>query len=335
MGAWAAAGFRFQLTNPELEIAARSAYAPADGNYGEGALAGVLETVWKYRLLPESTLATLAHVNSFEMRNYYFMGEWQMQGWYSYFFATFFLKTSLVMIAVYLAAAATWVWQLVRMPARRRGPELAKLALLVLPFVLLFGMFVLGRASLGHRHILFIYFPLSVLTGVAMVRWWIRSRAGRAASAAVAIYTVGVFAWQYPHYETYFNEIVRTPYRGTKYLADSNVDWGQDFPLLGEELRRRGIREVNLAVFGAGRPSAYGINSYKWILPGYPFATFHTGESYAPDPQLYTAMSMHAYLSALRVLPGRFEREPVWVENSVMLFAPEAAPPAGAGNYEL
>jgi hypothetical protein len=210
------------------------------------------------------------------------------------------------------------------MKGDRRRFEISRLVLFLLPFLLLFLVFVLGRASLGHRYILFIYFPLSVLAGTAMVRLWMRTRGVQFLTFAILACNVIIFARQYPHYETYFNEIIRTPYRALPYVADSNIDWGQDFQLLGNEIRKMGAREVNLALFGSSRPSAYGINKYRWILPDYPFALFQRSEqAVSIDFNLPTAMSLNGLMAARSVYRGHFLGEPLWAENSVVIYAPE------------
>lgn len=324
--AWAAAGFRFSLLNPALEIRERSQYAPADGDYGNGALASILSWIWRHRLLPETTLATLSHTRSFEGRNYYFMGQWARHGWYSYFFVTLLLKTSIVMSFTYLAAAGTWVYQLARLKGISRRYEISRLAILLVPFLILFGVFVMGRASLGHRYILFVYFPLSIMAGTAMARWWWKNRTGKIMTILVMVANVITFAMQYPHYETYFNEVIRTPYKGSRYVSDSNIDWGQDMPLLAKTLKDVGATKINLAVFGGTPPEAYGIRDYNWILPNYPFALFPHSTDVVLDGRLFTAVSLNCLLAGEKLYPQIFDREPVMLLNSCVLFNPVVFP---------
>ena len=320
---WLFAGFRFSVGAPGIPLEGRSLYAPDDGDYGPGFLAGVLRILWKLRLLPETFLATVSHVQSFGGRKYYLMEEFSTTGWYHYFLVSFALKTSLVLIALYAAGLLTWLCCLVTTSPLQRSVHLQRLAVLGLPFLVLLGLIVLGRANLGHRYILFIYFPLSVITGAAMARWWCRHRVGQALSVVAILYLAIAFARQYPHYATYFNEVVRTPYRGMKYLGDSNVDWGQDFGLAGEELRRRGHRHVNFAAFGVSRPSAYGIPGFRWILPNYPFAIFIEDTSGVElDPGLPAVFSLTALRDTRILYPGLFDREPDWIGNSMVIYYP-------------
>jgi hypothetical protein len=49
------------------------------------------------------------------------------------------------------------------------------------------------------------------------------------------------------------------PRNGYKYLADSNLDWGQDLKGLSIYLRGNNISEVKLQLLGTAPPEYYGI----------------------------------------------------------------------------
>jgi hypothetical protein len=92
-------------------------------------------------------------------------------------------------------------------------------------FVVYFNF--LFQAQLGLRFVLMTYPMMHILSGrvgQAAQGWSFGARAMTAAGlAAIVLSTVSY----YPDYLAYFNEIVwdrRTAYR---YLADSNLDWGQ------------------------------------------------------------------------------------------------------------
>jgi len=70
-----------------------------------------------------------------------------------------------------------------------------------------------------------------------------------------------------PHEIVYFNEITGGPINGARYLADSNLDWGQGLPALRDWMDREGVNAVYLAYFGTDRPEAHGIRFQA--LPGY------------------------------------------------------------------
>jgi hypothetical protein len=60
-----------------------------------------------------------------------------------------------------------------------------------------------------------------------------------------------------PDYLAYFNEAAGGPDRGLRWLADSNLDWGQALRRLPGWMAERGITEVNLCYFGTADPEAY------------------------------------------------------------------------------
>ena len=64
---------------------------------------------------------------------------------------------------------------------------------------------------------------------------------------------------QHPHYLAYFNELAGGSTRGYRYLADSNLDWGQDLKLLANFIDQAS-HDVYYSYFGAAVPARYGID---------------------------------------------------------------------------
>ena len=52
----------------------------------------------------------------------------------------------------------------------------------------------------------------------------------------------------YPQGISYFNEWIGGPTEGWRYLADSNLDWGQDVNRVATELHARGIPQIAAAL---------------------------------------------------------------------------------------
>jgi hypothetical protein len=67
-----------------------------------------------------------------------------------------------------------------------------------------------------------------------------------------------------PHYLSYFNWLSGGPATGYRYLADSNVDWGQDLPALRQTLTHVGAQQPIVAYFGTAPLDAYGIAAPLW-----------------------------------------------------------------------
>ena len=130
--------------------------------------------------------------------------------------------------------------------------------------------------QVGIRHILPVYPFLLVITA-AGVQMLVRTRLGRLALAAPVALWVGMLVSVYPHTLTFFNLLVGGPRHGSKYLADSNIDWGQGLKALKSWMTREGVPRIGLAYFGSADPAYYGIDytglpaaSPGFRLPGAP-----------------------------------------------------------------
>jgi hypothetical protein len=105
-------------------------------------------------------------------------------------------------------------------------------------------------------------------------------------AAAVVIAAAGELGWVYPHCLAYFNCLAGGPARGYLYLADSNLDWGQDLKGLKQWMDEKGVNHINLCYFGTADPDYYHIH-YTYLYDP-PFAP-----GLAKPPQLpgYVAIS--------------------------------------------
>jgi len=206
-------------------------------------------------LLPEAYLFGLAYTDkTTQQRDAYFLGDISNTGWRSYFPIAFLIKTPIAtMILILLGAVASIKYH----DRRTKSP----LAVGLVVFLVVYVMAMLtSRINIGHRHLTPIYPLLFILAG-ACARW-ATHRAGRVIIASMIVWLVGANAWIYPQYLSYFNELVGGPSQGYKYLADSNVDWGQDMLRLSDYMKAEslGADEVKLAWFGMVDPSVYGVD---------------------------------------------------------------------------
>jgi hypothetical protein len=112
-----------------------------------------------------------------------------------------------------------------------------------------------SHMHIGFRHLLPVL-PLMILgAGFALDR--VRHRA----VAAVLVLAVAASSLRvYPHGISYFNEWIGGPENGWKYLADSNLDWGQDLPDLADYVLKNRIPVVKTYLFG--------LDSLERYLPG-------------------------------------------------------------------
>ena len=101
-----------------------------------------------------------------------------------------------------------------------------------------------------------VYPAVMILAGVAAT--WGSSRLGRGLVALAVVWLAGATLWVHPHYLSYFNELIGGPARGHLYLADSNLDWGQDLKRLAAYAQRHPTEAIKLAYFGSADPTHYG-----------------------------------------------------------------------------
>ncbi len=203
----------------------------------------------------------------------YFLGEFGSTGWMWYFPVALLVKTpfaTLLLLLVGFAYFARQQWD--RFVRRRRSgaPDFAAgarraraidfshLALIAPSAVfLLFSM--TSTINLGVRHILPVYPFLFVLAGgIATIRFrrplqrlWHVVLGGLMGLLVIS----SVFT--YPHYLSYFSELVGGADQGARYLTDSNLDWGQELRRFARYLDAHDIPWVAMAYFGQAPMDAY------------------------------------------------------------------------------
>ncbi len=322
---WIGAGFRFSYVPADAEIHFLNPLIPRYIAEPANLKEAVIKVLWRGRLLPETTLATLTFTSILSDWPKYLMGVENKDGFYSYFLVTFVLKTPLL----YVAAAGLLVWQGSRRLGdatwrRGRAALLPEVALLAVPFLLILAIVVLSRINIGHRHILFAYFPLSVMLGALSARWIGAGGWRRGAAVALLAGQLGSTLWGAPHFTTYFNLLTRNPYNAMGYVADSNTDGGQDISLLGRRLNALGYDCANLALWGMNMPDDWGIETYRMINPKDKYPLFPY-EIQPPDPAWPTAISVNHLASIRALYPGQFDGEPDLLVNSIVVYLPSAA----------
>ncbi|HEX4048365.1 MAG TPA: hypothetical protein VH309_11050 [Elusimicrobiota bacterium] len=195
-------------------------------------------------LYADGLSATLSRLS--DGRASYLHGSWSSQGWWWYFPAAVLLKTPLALLLV--GGLGGWAAL-----CRKR----AEAAWLLIPPVGYFAAALTSKTQIGYRHLLPVYPFLCLWAGLGASWLWKRGPAARAVLAAAGLWLAASVCAASPGYLSYFNELARG--RGADWLADSNLDWGQDLPGLARALAARGNPPVVLSYFGTGDPEAYGI----------------------------------------------------------------------------
>lgn len=244
-----AAGERLEETRSLLSAYWDQALTAGAAGPHRALAARLLRAVADTSLLPEAYVFGLVRLqDTTRKRSAYLMGEYSNTGWLSYFPIAFGIKTPLATITLVLAALVALVFG--RAPLR----DAALLAGVVAFVLIYFSYAVWSRFNIGHRHLLPIYPLLLALGGAAS---GLRGLSGRGLVGTCLLWLVATSLLIHPHYLAYFNELVGGASRGHFYLADSNIDWGQDLLRLADYARCHPDEEIKLAYFGSAVPTYY------------------------------------------------------------------------------
>lgn len=185
----------------------------------------------------------------------YALGQWSLEGWWWYFPLALALKTTIAMLIVAVAA-----FYFARTSGFFFESMAASLAIL--------AMSMTTHVNIGIRYILPLYVPLSAAAAagaLAMIRH--RQKFVRIAVMLLLASHLLESAIAHPDYVAYFNAFAGSD--PSRYLIDSNLDWGQDVLRLRDAVRREHITELGVAVFGPadldklGFPKHYTVSAYS------------------------------------------------------------------------
>jgi len=187
----------------------------------------------------------------------YLLGQRRHFGVWYFFPVTLAVKTPLAMLLMLIWTP--WLWR------RMRGRASVVTAALFSAGVLLFAMTT--RINIGVRHVLPVYVGFAIVCGAAaacvfqgpsaLEKQPLRWRPVGFAMLVLLLWHVASGAWQHPDYLPYTNEIAGN--HPENFVADSDLDWGQDMKRLGEYFARIGVSEItfrpyNIAYIEMGGP---------------------------------------------------------------------------------
>src|SRR5437867_1941786 len=205
----------------------------------------------------------------------YLLGHTTTRGWWFYFPIAIGLKTTLPFLCVLCASVVNESVS----PQRHRGHRVMIESLFAAVAIL--SICTRSRLDLGVRYALPLYVPLTLATAAgAAALMTSGSRDIRHASILLIGLHVAVSLAAHPDYFPYFNALAgRDP---SRYLVDSNLDWGQDVLRLKKVTRQ--LRITRIGVLMAGDPD-YG-------ALGFP-ATYHLAAEQKTDG--WVAVGEHLY----------------------------------------
>jgi 4-amino-4-deoxy-L-arabinose transferase-like glycosyltransferase len=252
-GVWAAYGFRFAPSATPGWVFALHNHPAVQQTVP--AIAAIVGSIDSYHLLPNAfSQGFLYGQGLVQGRPSFLAGSYSNFGWWYYFPVAFLIKTPLALLALFFAGAVLSI-------RRGRLLSLDGEAFLVVPIVFFLGVAMTSALNIGLRHILPIY-PFVIVLAALAARALIESgsRYGRATCAGLLAAGLLEFGSVYPNNLAFFNRAIGGPSSGFRWLADSNIDWGQDLKPLKGWMDRNQVAHINLAYFGVADPAHYGID---------------------------------------------------------------------------
>jgi hypothetical protein len=191
----------------------------------------------------------------------FFLGEYSHLGWWNYFLVAFFIKTPIGSLT--LIAASLLFFHAGKRLARREA------FFLLVPVVIVFLATSQAKVNIGLRHVLpvypFLFVLASRLATIHFRRHWL--------GPFLVVVPLGFTAFSSlriaPHQLAYFNEFVGGPAQGYSYLADSNLDWGQDLKGVKAYMEKENLSIIYLSYHGTAPPRYYGIR-YQYVPGAWP-----------------------------------------------------------------
>ncbi len=211
----------------------------------------------------------------------YLMGQVRVLGWWQYFPVAFAVKTPLPTVLLFVAAGVALLLHLrrTRRPPHRRGTFRALLqrirtycggrrfvyVTVLIPPIFYFSSSLTSHINLGVRHIFPVYPFLFALAGILAKPLWKKYQVHQYTVVALLLAWLAFSSFRiYPHYLSYFSDLVGGPKNGPRYLLDSNLDWGQGLKGLGQYLDRHNIPFVYIAYFGQAPMETY-LKDFRYL----------------------------------------------------------------------
>lgn len=204
----------------------------------------------------------------------YFLGEMSAAGWKNYFPTVYAIKEPLSFFSLLIIALLSLAWQIqkpfwitpIKRTLRWLRSHFAEFTMLL--FIAIYWFTSLrSNLNIGVRHLL-PTFPFAILLVSCCVVNWLTKTPSKLKTIAVFL----LLAWQfisvvsvYPYFLAYFNELAGGPDNGYKYVADSNLDWGQDLKRLKKWVDANNIDKIYIDYFGGADARYYFKEKYaQW-----------------------------------------------------------------------
>lgn len=197
----------------------------------------------------------------------YFLGEVTNQSFKWYFPVTYAIKTPLSLLIVSFVGIVTGLVSVLKhslgkWPSRfKRYSQQHPVEVVALMYIAFYsGISISGNLNLGIRHLMPIIPFVCFVVGSFSVRFARRMQNHAITAAGLILLAAYVAAavFSYPHYLSYFNQLIGGGRNANKYVSDSSVDWGQDLKRLKAYVQQHpDISTLHLDYFGGGEPKYY------------------------------------------------------------------------------
>jgi 4-amino-4-deoxy-L-arabinose transferase-like glycosyltransferase len=224
-----------------------------------------------HHILPDGFLYGLLYMYSTGLaRSAFLLGQRSVTGWWYYFPLAMLFKTPLAVLAGALLLSIRGVLRTLRDAAWKRFDWTT--FCLWLPIVIYGASAMRMNLNLGIRHILPVYPFIYLIIAVALTKWM--ASGARIARVVTLVLVIGALVESlsfWPHFIPFFNVACGRATGGARLLGDSNIDWGQDLPLVADWQKDHHDTRLYLSYFGSADPKYYGIQ-YIQVAGGYAFS---------------------------------------------------------------
>ncbi|MCB0331731.1 MAG: glycosyltransferase family 39 protein, partial [Bdellovibrionales bacterium] len=193
--------------------------------------------------LPYDFISGFDHLSMAAKRdqwNNIILGEWHGQGIWSYYLILMFLKTPLALLVISIVGICRYLGSIGNSSKGKK--EGAGVLLLAVLLFLHFSLFV--KVQVGYRYVL-MTLPLFLIVASSGLEEIFRYKKNVKIPAAVLLTLALVEIAQFPINRLSFSNILVSPKREAfRYLADSNLDWGQNRGKRAQFFREEGLEGV-------------------------------------------------------------------------------------------
>ncbi len=241
---WSFYGFRYYaLPNRSENIVSVDEYIRANGRPEaiESSFAAIVRTIDKLRVFPESYVLGLADIAATNSRNAWIFGQDYPTGQWFYFPLAFLLKSS---VALLLLLPLGFVFAFYEREKRR------EMFFILAPPLAFFAFSLTSKMNIGVRHILPVYAFFIVAAAVGAVWMSRKFYYFQYVLIALLLFHAVAAVRTAPNYIAFGNDFFGGTNNTWRIFRDSNVDWGQNYKLADEYLKRENIADCQFAGFG-------------------------------------------------------------------------------------